>query len=231
MIRLYVNNLLQPSLKILLSEKQAHYLKHVMRVKDNEEITVFNGQDGVFLSQVTYQGKKDIYLIIREQLHMQKNLPPCGLAFALIKKENIDLILQKATELGVTDIFPLLTERTIIRQFNQTRAESIVIEAAEQCERSDIPTIHQITNLKTFLAHFPERFTPVYLAERILTSEKLSAQINPLFIIGPEGGFTNSESQLLQKTPDIKTLHLGETILRAETAAIAVLSAWNFRLF
>ncbi len=231
MIRLYVVDSLQTSKNICLSEKQAHYLKHVMRVKENEEITVFNGKDGAFLSKVVYQGKKNIGLTILQQTQRQKNLPPCGLAFALIKKENTDFILQKATELGVTDIFPLLTERTVVRQFNQQRAECIVIEAAEQCERLDIPTVHRLTDLKTFLTRIPEQFTPVYLAERILTTEKPSSQALPLFIIGPEGGFSDSESCLLQTTPDIKTLHLGETILRAETAAIAVLSAWNFRLF
>ena len=231
MIRLYVPNLLSAGQNILLSEKQAHYLKHVMRIRENEEITVFNGRNGVFLSKAVYQGKKNVGLMVSQQIQSQKNLPPCGLAFALIKKENTDLILQKATELGVTDIFPLLTERTVVRQFNQERAKSIVIEAVEQCERSDVPTVHRLTDLKTFLAHIPEGFTPVYLAERVFTTEKLSAQLSPLFTIGPEGGFTNAESQFLQNMPGMRTLHLGETILRAETAAIAVLSAWNFRLF
>lgn len=230
MIRLFVKEFLFEGQNIILSNMQAHYLKHVMRVKENEKIVVLNGEDGAFEATVKYQ-KKIVALTVASQLEKQKNLPPCGLAFALIKKENTDFVLQKATELGVTDIFPLLTERTAVRQLNMTRAEAIITEATEQCERLDKPRLHALMNLKTFLSCFPACMVPVFLSERELICDKLNPEIQPIFIVGPEGGFSKAEADLIHATPGMKTLHLGQTVLRAETASIAVLSAWNFRLF
>lgn len=231
MIRLFVENDLKEDAEFLLPEKQAHYVRHVMRLSEGEKVLLFNGKEGEWESVLFLKGKKEAGVLVKSLKRNQQNLKPCGLAFALIKKENTDFVLQKATELGVTDVFPILTRRTVVRNFNEQRAKSILIEAAEQCERLDVPVLHPLKELSLFMSEIPSHYTPVHLAERSLESDLLSPSITPLFIVGPEGGFTSEENEQLFKMPTVKIVHLGQTVLRAETASIAVLSAWQFRLF
>lgn len=231
MIRLFTEEKLFENQTIILPEKQAHYVRNVMRLKEGENIALFNGIDGEWLSHVFYEGKKQIRLVVQEQIRQQEDLSKVILCFAIIKKENVDLILQKATELGVTEIYPMITDRTVVRGFNMERAKLILTEAAEQCERLSVPILYEPMKLSAVLKSLPTEYTPIYLAERSETTQKLSQDIIPAFLIGPEGGFSSTENQLLLKHQNIKTVHLGQTILRAETAALAVLSAWQFRLF
>lgn len=231
MIRLFVQDSLKDAATICVPEKQAHYLRHVMRLQAGEKILVFNGVDGEWCASLLYRGKKETLLMVEKQVRAQIDLKPCVLAFALIKKENTALVLQKATELGVTEIYPMITQRSVVRSLNIDRAKAIIHEAAEQCERLDVPRLHEVMPLNAFLTSLPPEITPVHLAERREAACSLSPDIFPVFIVGPEGGFTPEENRLIAQTPRIKTLHLGQTILRAETASIAVLSAWQFRLF
>lgn len=231
MIRLFVEETLKEGIRIVLPEKQGHYLRHVMRLEAGKEVALFNGKDGEWTAVLSYPTKKESVLQVQHQTREQIYLKPCALAFALIKKENTALILQKATELGVTHIYPLITKRTIIRSLNRERAEMIIQEAAEQCERVDIPQLHPVMDLRLFVKDMPQAFTPVHLAERATVSDTLTPDMAPLFIVGPEGGFTPDENALIAQMPQVKIVHLGETVLRAETAALAILSAWQFRLF
>ena len=231
MIRLYTREILSANNKFIPSEKQVHYLIHVMRLKDGDIVHLFNGTEGEWSATVECVGKKTIFLHIREQVAVQENLQPCILCPALIKKENMDLILQKATELGVTHIYPLMTDRTVVRAFNFERANTIIQEACEQCERTQVPILHQPQTIQDVLKQFDSSVTVVHLAERQSTSDTLSPTMIPAFFIGPEGGFSERENQLLSQTNNVRHVHLGTTILRAETAALAVVSAWQFRLF
>lgn len=231
MVRLYTSERLFAEKILIPSEKQGHYLQHVMRLTENEIVSLFNGQDGEWTAVIRFPKKKKIELHIKEQIRQQCVETDCILCFSLIKKENTDLILQKATELGVTEIYPMITERTVVRQFNLERAQTIIAEAAEQCERLTVPVIHQPQSLQTTLKQLPVNCTPVYLAERADASDDLSQIEIPAFFIGPEGGFSASENQFLSTQKNVKTVHLGHTILRAETATIAILSCWQFRIF
>ncbi len=231
MIRLYTPESLNKNIVFNPDEKQTHYLIHVMRLKDEDTILVFNGIDGEWSARIQYTGKKAIALQVQEQISVQEKLPSCILCPALIKKENMDLILQKATELGVTEIFPLITDRTVVRAFNFERAQSIIYEACEQCERTHIPILHQPQSIQNVINQFDNTVTLVHLAERKLQSDKLLPTMIPAFFIGPEGGFSERENDLLSRTENLCQVHLGKTILRAETAALAVISAWQFRLF
>ncbi len=231
MIRLYTSEQLCAEKILIPTEKQGHYLQHVMRLRENEIVSLFNGQDGEWTAAVRFPEKKKIELHIKEQIRQQCTETDCILCFALIKKENTDLILQKATELGVTEIYPMITERTVVRQFNLERAQTIVAEAAEQCERLTVPVVHHPQSLQETIKQLQGNCTPVYLAERADVSDNLSQIKIPAFFIGPEGGFSSSENRFLSEQKNVKTVHLGNTILRAETAAIAILSCWQFRIF
>lgn len=231
MIRLFTPHTLDSNCSIEPDEKQRHYLTHVMRLKEGDCLYLFNGQDGTWEATYHECGKKKIALVVQNQVASQTKRKQCILCPAIIKKENMDFVLQKATELGVTDIYPMITDRTVVRQFNQERAKLIVYEACEQCERNDIPIVHEPQPLDKILTSFDSSITLVHLAERQTQSDRLSPESIPAFLIGPEGGFTEAENKRIQQTKNVRLLHLGTTILRAETAALAILAAWQFRVF
>ncbi len=231
MIRLFTPHCLTADTLISPDEKQIHYLKHVMRLQEGACVALFNGKDGTWSARYHTVGKKGAQLIVTEQIADQQSRERCILCPALIKKENMDLVLQKATELGVTEIRPVITTRTVVRQLNTARGEAIITEACEQCERNDIPLLYPPQTLPALLSALTPDITVIHLAERESSSAKLSPDMIPAFIVGPEGGFTPEENALIQAHPTTRVIHLGTTVLRAETASLAVLSAWQFRLF
>ncbi len=231
MIRLFVINPLRAGDMISLSEKQVHYLFHVMRLRVGNEIAVFNGRDGEWVAQIEMLSKKGCTVRLEKQTRMQTETAGCILCPALIKKEPMDFVLQKAVELGASAIYPVITERTVVRNFNMERARMILQEAAEQSERLDCPVLHEPVALVDLPNTLPAGTTLVYLAERTPESEQLSRTIKPAFLIGPEGGFSPAENVFLNHLPGVCTVHLGQTILRAETAALAILSCWAFEPF
>ncbi len=231
MIRLFIPHMLDKDVCIEPDEKQRHYLTHVMRLKEGERLYLFNGQDGTWEATYHELSKKKILLNVQNQIALQAKRKQCILCPAIIKKENMDFVLQKATELGVTDIYPMITDRTVMRQFNKERAKLIVYEACEQCERNDIPVVHEPQALDKIITCFDASITLVHLAERQTHSDTLSPDIIPAFLIGPEGGFTEAENKRIQQRQNVCFLHLGTTILRAETASIAILAVWQFRVF
>lgn len=231
MIRLFTPAPLQAENPIEASEKQMHYLCHVMRLTHKDIILLFNGKDGTWTAEINVIGKKRCTFIPLRQIEPQQTRATCILCPALIKKENMDLVLQKATELGATAIYPLITERTVVRTLNTERARHIIYEACEQCERNDIPHLYEPQTLPTFLNTLPTEISLIHLAERATAGTTLSPTLKPAFLIGPEGGFTETENKRIANRSDTYIVHLGSTILRAETASLAILSAWQFRLF
>lgn len=230
MIRLYTPHPLVESERVPLTEKQIHYLMRVMRLSEGSSVLAFNGADGEWACVLESTSKKAAFLNPRQQTRTQQTEESCFLYMALIKKENMDLVIQKATELGVTKIIPLLTERTVVRGFNQERATLIAIEAAEQSERLCVPSIETPVALSQITRHIPPKTTLFYLAERAKANTPLTTPVQfPAFLIGPEGGFTPAENQFLTQLPFVQTIHLGHTILRAETAALAALACWQFK--
>lgn len=229
MIRLFTSNSLQQNVAVPATDKQVHYLYHVMRRSVSDEILLFNGQDGEWIARIDELNKKKGIFVPISQTRAQTNEAGAVLAVALIKKDCFDFILQKATELGVKKIIPLITDRTVIHQLSLDRANLIVTEAAEQCERLTIPDIEKPQLLKAFLnTASPE--TLVYLSERGESTTTLNCDKNICFIIGPEGGWSPEELQLFEHKK-ISALNLGQLILRAETAAISILAAHRFNIF
>ena len=229
MIRLFVSDELRLNTPISLSESHIHYLKNVMRRQPGDDILLFNGRDGEWQSTLKTLDKKQSTCLPHTQTRRQEITPKRYLCPALIKKENMDLVFQKATELGVSDIFPILSERTVISKLNLDRAQALVTEAAEQCERLTVPTIHTPQKIVDVLDNLSPDITPVCLSERGTTTSPLSSGKTYAFFIGPEGGWTPAELDLFTRK-GISFWHLGTTILRAETASVAALSCACFCL-
>ncbi len=231
MIRLCVTSSLAAEKAVTLDDKQIHYVLHVMRLSAGDSISLFNGRDGEWTAEIQTLTKKQGILIPTTQTKPQTTDKKVILCPALIKKENMDFVLQKATELGVTDIWPIVTDRTVVRQLNRERAGALLREAAEQCERLTVPIIKEPQPLRQVLADLPRDIIPVFLSERGETSAPIPPDKTVAFFVGPEGGFTPAEITLLATAPNSIFCHLGHTILRAETASIAILSCYQFHIF
>jgi 16S rRNA (uracil1498-N3)-methyltransferase len=225
--RVYVDAPLNEGAEHIVSESIHHYLKNVMRFESGAQLRVFNGQDGEFLGVITEIDKKRAVLKFQKLL---KNQPGTGrrvhLLFAPIKKERMDWLVEKAVELGVTDLHPILTQNTDIRKLNEEKIGSQIIEAAEQCERMDIPVLHPVEDVWKVLSGWVCE-TPILAAIERVEEKSLKDAIpagDVAFLIGPAGGFTAEEKEKMMKMREITPISLGEAILRAETAAIAALS-------
>lgn len=232
--RLYVDHDLEMSETLTLSAEQVHYLKTVMRRPDGTDLRLFNGRQGEWLGVIAYQGKRDGAVTLQRQIRpMPARHPGLHLAFAPIKKDRMDFMVEKAVELGVTDFHPVITRNTVIRDLNAARMERQILEAAEQCERLDLPTLHPLISLEDLIREWPENIPLLAALERqdfpfIPIIERNGAAAG--LLIGPEGGFCEDERRLLLNHPRVRPVSLGDRILRSETAALfglSVLSAFS----
>lgn len=230
MIRLFTTSSLSVGQHVFADENQVHYLFHVMRLKIGDKVLLFNGTEGEFECEITDLNKKaGVFMpLARTREQSMENGPV--LAMALIKKDNMDLVLQKATELGVSKIIPIIARRSVLQKMNIQRAKTIVTEAAEQCERLSVPEISEPTDVNTFLSHRADEKI-VYLSERGQTNGIVKRGEKVCFVIGPEGGWTTQELNAFESHETAVALNLGRLILRAETAAISILAAHRFDVF
>jgi 16S rRNA (uracil1498-N3)-methyltransferase len=215
--------------------EHAHYLLNVLRMKTGDVLRVFNGKDGEFRCSVISTGKKTLDIEIHEQIRAQQAEPDLWLCCTPIKKAHFDYAVEKATELGVSEIQPILTSRTQIREINADRIYSICREAAEQSERLGVPAIGLPVDLKDFVDVFPHDRALVVCAEwgeakpilETLRSAPFTKFSKAAIVVGPEGGFATEELDMLRKAPNAFFVRLGPRILRADTAAIAALTCWQ----
>lgn len=237
--RLYVDSPLPGGGTLTLGPDQSHYLANVMRAKAGDAVALFNGQDGEWASEITSVQKKAVTLTLGAKLKDQRTAPDLWLAFAPIKKARIDFMAQKATELGVSHMVPVLTRRTIVDRVKTDRLHANAVEAAEQCERLTVPTVGEPLKLEKLIADWPmERMlmfcdedlsgTPAHTALQA-ADEKSSARPWGI-LIGPEGGFDEHERALIRSHPNTVVVALGPRVLRADTAAMAAISLWQSAL-
>ena len=230
--RLFIDYGIESGKTLPLNAGQAHYLKNVLRKSQNEEIRVFNGHDGEWLCAVETLKKQGGTCVAIEQIHEQ---PPekggVHLIFTPLKKHRMDIIIEKAVELGVTDYHPVLTNRTEVRKINQERIEAQIIEAAEQSERLSIPKLHDLRKLDTVVARWPTDIHLYACLERgdVQPLDQALKKGPAAFIIGPVGGFDEEEHAWLKQHESIIPVSLGDTILRCETAALACLSLYHLK--
>ncbi len=226
MIRLFLDTPFDKNQKISLSAPQSHYLTHVMRLKEGDEVVCFNGKQGDWRGLLKKQ-KKDWYVLPQKQILPQQTRSECILCMALIKRDPLALTLQKATELGVTQIHLIQADRSNNEHVNMERLRSIIVEACEQCERNDIPKLFIPVSLDRKIEELSRLAHPIWLSERGTTSGQMG-KLPPAFFVGPEGGWSEREQQIFTLNQAF-SWHLGNTILRAETAAITALSLWQYR--
>jgi len=232
--RIFVNEALDSGLQINLNAAQSHYLQHVMRLNAGDQLRLFNGQDGEWDAMIASVTKKSVTLQIAQQLHIQAAEPDLWLCCAIIKKAHFEFMIEKATELGVAAIQPLLTARTQIREINLERCRSIAIEAAEQSERLSIPIIKPVLTLDGFVTQAPQDRRLIICAEsgdahplHDAFQQKCESGEKAMILTGPEGGFTPEEFNRLRQIDNALFVRLGPLILRADTAAIAALGCWQ----
>ena len=225
--RLYVSASLSSGVRIRLSDEQAHYLMNVLRMKDGQNLQVFNEGDGNWTAHIQ-MSKKIIDIMIDSKSITPSPLPPLHLYFPAIKKHRLSWLIEKATELGVTAFHPIMTERTHQPLPNTSKLQAIAIEASEQSERVEIPKFHPVKTLREALELLPSENTLYVGREQrdqpslleLSTKSPHTAHI----MIGPEGGFTDEEFSFMEKYPFVRFMTLSEQVLRTETAALAALS-------
>lgn len=225
--RLYVSDDLTVGGSITLGEEQAHYLRHVLRLEPGASVALFNGRDGEMRASLSEVSKKVCRLTVESQLRVQAPASDVWLCFAPIKQGRIEMIVEKATELGVGRLLPVITRRVQMQKVNAARLAAHAREAAEQCERLDVPDVAEAVTLEKLLQDWPSDRCLLVCAERVDAKPLLeaAAAAGPVaLLIGPEGGFAPEELQQVAKLSQALPVSLGPTILRAETAAIAAMA-------
>lgn len=231
-IRLYTEHNLHHGADCQLSEQQHHYLSKVMRVRLNEMLRLFNGRDGEWLAQISSIDKKNTRVKITQQHRQQSDEHGPILAFAPTKNDNSSLIIQKATELGVTAILPTITERTIVTKVNSDKWRLVAMDAAEQCERLSLPILYEPINIAQFIPWCRQhKITTAIVGDPYssLNIQHLS-KITPgkhLLLIGPEGGLSPNEILELNLEDFICCIKFGNRVLRSETAVFSMIAVYN----
>jgi 16S rRNA (uracil1498-N3)-methyltransferase len=225
--RLYVKTPLALGTPVEVDAAQANYLGNVMRLKEGDRLLIFDGNSGEWLAAIAAAGKKWMTLAVTEQTRPQEAVPDLWLAFAPVKKGRVDWLVEKAVELGVARLLPVVTQRTIVDKLNLERMRAHIIEAAEQCGRTALAEIDEPAKLDEFLKN-RDQARRLYFADETGGEPATSAfQPGPALILtGPEGGFTVNEAAAIRATPNSIPISLGPRVLRAETAALAAVAAW-----
>ena len=225
--RLFIDQPLASDTAPTIDGPAAHYLLNVMRLKVGAPILLFDNRSGEWLARVADAGKRSLTARIERQTRPIEQVPDLWLCFAPVKKARLDWIIEKATELGVARLQPVITERTIVERVKRERLEAQVIEACEQCGRTALPVLGEPVKLAQLLAEWPADRALLFADEAggaPLASVKAPAPA--AILVGPEGGFTTRERDLLLENAAVRRIALGPRILRAETAAIAAISLW-----
>ena len=228
-IRLFFQESLSLNLISKLDKFQSHYLSKVMRINIGQSFSLFN-QSGEWEAKIKEINKEIVEFSVIKKLRSANNERDIWLAFAPIKLNYLNLMIQKATELGVTKFIPILTERTIVRKLNDKRLNKIIIEASEQSNRLKVPKLNKILKLDDFLKL--NQNTNIIFGDLNTDNSKINFKSSePLCIlIGPEGDFTLKERENILKLKKLIPLKINQNILRSETAAISMISIISFNL-
>lgn len=236
--RLYVDCPLGEGLGVTLDAARAHYLRNVLRAGAGETVALFNGRDGEWAAAVESLGKRGAELRLTARRRPQQPDADLWLVFAPIKRQRIDLLAEKASELGAAALWPIFTERTAVTRVNLERLAANAVEAAEQTGRLSVPRVIEPVTLRELTHRWPaerrllvcaEAGTARPIAEVLGAISREPGHVPPpcAVMTGPEGGFTPGELDGLGKLPFVTAVGLGPRILRADTAAMAALACWQ----
>ncbi len=236
-IRLCVEHPLGPGQAVPLTADQAHYLFAVMRLGEGARVALFNGRDGEWTAEVAQAGRKAGELRCLGLAAPQLDPPDLWLIFAPIRKERTDFIVEKATELGCARILPVQTAFTNAGRIRQDRLQAHALEAAEQCLGTFVPEVTELQNLQSLLQGWNPRRRLLWADESLIGPAQTLAGLGGgaptgpwAILIGPEGGFSEAERQMLRGLPFVTPVSLGPRILRADTAACAAITLWQASL-
>ncbi|MCX7284746.1 MAG: 16S rRNA (uracil(1498)-N(3))-methyltransferase [Novosphingobium sp.] len=227
--RLFVDVPLSDGQQVPIEGGQAHYLGKVMRVAPGDAVILCDDVTGEWVARVAEAGKRAVVVTVERQLRGREDVPDFWLCAALLKKPNFDLVLEKATELGVGTVVPLVTRRCVADRLNPERARAIMTEAAEQCARTALPALGETVKLEALLREWPAGRVMFFADENGGTpvAQAFAARKGPAaLLVGPEGGFDDTERAAIRAHPAAVAIALGPRILRGETAAIAGMALW-----
>jgi 16S rRNA (uracil1498-N3)-methyltransferase len=233
--RLFVDADLFAGAALTLTGEQANYLRNVLRLDVGDEVLVFNGRDGEWRAELAPSGKREAKLTVSSCSRPQENGPDIAYLFAPLKRARLDYMVQKATEMGVARLCPVLTRRTVAERVNVERMRSNAIEAAEQCGILRVPAVDEPARLDRVIAGWDAARSLIFCDEGSEHSDPMAVlgglSPGPLaLLVGPEGGFDEAERELLSTQPFVTRISLGPRILRADTAAVAALALVNATL-
>ena len=214
----------------LLSKEHTHYVINVMRLKRGSNLNFFN-KDGEWLSEIVFLDRDRVEVKFLNKIKKSTNISNIELAICLVKKSPMETILQKATELGVSKIIPIVSERTEVKELNLERANKIVIESTEQSNQLMPPKISDVMNFKDFLKNLDSSSKLLFAdvnSKDSLTAEVLKEAKSLSVLIGPEGDFSPSERELILENPSVVPFTISRNILRSDTAVISAISLVNF---
>ena len=228
-IRLFFKENLSDNLNSNLDKSQSHYISKVMRIKEGESFSLFN-DGGEWEAKINEIKKGIVNFIIVKKLKNSENNSEIWLAFTPIKLNYLNFMIQKATELGVTKFIPILSERTMVRDLNSERLNKVIIEASEQSNRIKLPKLEKLVKFKDFIKLYKD--TDIVFGD--LNSSNDQIKINKdspvCILIGPEGDFSENERKEILNLKNVKSLKINKNILRAETAAISIISIISFKI-
>ena len=229
-IRLFYPESLSLNLTDKLDKSQSHYLSKVMRIKENEVFSLFN-ISGEWEAKILGISKNIVEFNVTKQLRQKENFKELWLAFSPIKSNYFNFMIQKATELGVTKFLPIIFDRTIVRKINKERLEKVIIEAAEQSNRIQVPNIEDPQNLRDFLdkSDVDLIFTDLNSKNNKVDLKKLTSKPTCI-VVGPEGDFSESERDEILSYKGVQAIKINENILRSETAVISAISIINYAI-
>jgi 16S rRNA (uracil1498-N3)-methyltransferase len=227
--RLFVADRLAIGAIVGIEGPQAHYLARVMRVAEGDAVVLCDDLTGEWAARVASVGKREVSLVAESLLRPREEVPDFTLCAALLKKDRFDLVLEKACELGVRRIQPVLTRRCVADKLNLERARAVLVEAAEQCARTALPEIAAPMKLEVLLRDWPQERALFFADENggHPAAAAFAAQACPAALLtGPEGGFDEAERAAVRALVQARPITLGPRILRGETAAIAGTAVW-----
>lgn len=226
--RLHLDSELTSAREIALPRAQAHYLTGVLRLTPGDPVLVFNARDGEWLAFLTGTAKKGATIRCERQSLAARPPPDIDYCFAPLKHARLDYVVQKATELGARRLRPVITQRTIAERVNLERMRANAVEAAEQCNLVFVPEVLEPVKLPKLLADWDRARALIHCDETAAVASPIAAlralKAPAAVLIGPEGGFTAEEKQHLASLPFVTAVSLGPRIMRADTAAVAVMA-------
>ena len=227
--RLYCEQTLAARSQLTLSREASHYLVTVLRLSEGAVVRLFNAIDGEWQCVISNANRKAAQVTCEERLREATPPPDIDYLFAPLKSARLDYLAQKATEMGARQLRPVITRHTVADKVNLDRLRANAIEAAEQCNMVYVPDVAEPEKLKDVLANWPDDRTLIFCDERAGRANPIDTlkQVNPgplAVLLGPEGGFSEEERDMILAVPNVVALALGPRIMRADTAAVAVLA-------